>query len=82
MLSTYHDQRVEKDIDRRVKVSKEGCEESESFLLSCHLWVQPAHGVDLSDQIKVSTQFDRRCNFPFYVRRTDTLVFSDIGFVN
>ena len=34
---------------------------------------QHTGGVDLSDQIKVSNQFDRRCNFPFYVRRTDTL---------
>ena len=78
LLSNYHDPRSVRDIDRRVKGSKE------KVKISCptviHEYNQHMGGVDLCDQMKVSYQVDRRSKFRFYLRIF--FDFLDIGVVN
>ena len=78
LLSNYHDPRSVRDIDRRVKGSKE------KVKISCptviHEYNQHMGGVDFCDQMKVSYQVDRRSKFRFYLRIV--FDFLDIGVVN
>ena len=78
ILSNYHDPRSVRDIDRRVKGSKE------KVKISCptviHEYNQHMGGVDLCDQMKVSYQVDRRSKFRFYLRIF--FDFLNIGVVN
>lgn len=66
LLSSCHDPRVVQQIDRRVKGSKDKVKVSCPNLI--HEYNQYMGGVDLSDQMKVSYQVDRRSKFRFYLR--------------
>ena len=66
LFFNYHDPRVVRDLDRRVKGSKD------KVMVSCptviYEYNQYMGGFDLSDQMKVSYQVDRRSKFRFYLR--------------
>ena len=78
LLSNCHDPRAVQQIDRRVKGSKD------KVKVSCPTVTQEYNqymgGVDLSDQMKVTYEVDRRRKFRFYLRVFFDFV--DISVVN
>ena len=78
LLSNYHDPRDVYQIQRRVKGSKDKMQVSCPTVI--HEYNQYMGGVDLSDQMKVYYQVDRRSKFRFYLRVF--FDFLDIGVVN
>ena len=78
LLSNYHDPRVVGDTKRRVKGSKDKVKVSCPTII--YDYNQYMGRVDLSDQLKVSYQVDRRSKFRFYLRIF--LHFLDISVVN
>lgn len=66
LLSNYHDPRVARDIDRLVKGLNDKVKVSWPNII--YDYNQYMGGNDLSDQMKVSYQVNRRSKFRFYLR--------------
>ena len=66
LLSNYFDPRETQQIDRRVKGSKDKVKVTCPSVI--HEYNQFMGGVDLSDQMKVTYEVDRRSKFRFYLR--------------
>ena len=66
LLSNYHDPRVARDADRLVKGLNDKVKVSWPNII--YDYNQYMGGNDLSDQMKVSYQVNRRSKFRFYLR--------------